>query len=398
MYDVCVIGGCGHVGLPLALALANKGKKVCAQDLNENAVETVSRGIMPFMEEGAEALLQKVLEEGSLAVTTRQEPISESAVVIFVIGTPVDEHLNPKFSLMQDAIEKYLDYFRDGQLLILRSTLYPGISEKIYRQILEKGKNIHVAFCPERILEGHALSELESLPQIVSSFSQEGLERSKELFSLLTRDLVEMEPMEAELAKLFTNVWRYIKFATANQFYMLANEYNLDFYKIHYGMTHNYDRAKDLPKPGFSAGPCLFKDAMQLGAFNDGNFYLGHTAMLINEGMPNYVVKKLKEKHKLSMMNVGILGMAFKGESDDTRESLSYKLKKILEIEAREVLCADPYVKDSRILPLKEVLSRSDILIIAAPHNEYKALRNEALIKNKIVADIWNIMGNGGII
>jgi UDP-N-acetyl-D-mannosaminuronic acid dehydrogenase len=382
----------------LALALAGKGRRVCAQDLDENAVKTVSSGIMPFMEEGAESLLRKVLAEGTLTVTSDREAISESETIVFVIGTPVDEHLNPKFSLMQNAAEQYCDYCRDGQLLILRSTLYPGISEKIYRRFLERGKNIHVAFCPERILEGHALSELESLPQIISSFSQEGLARSRELFSLLTPDLVVLEPMEAELAKLFTNVWRYVKFATANQFYMLANEYNLDFYKIHYGMTHNYDRAKDLPKPGFSAGPCLFKDAMQLGAFNDGNFYLGHAAMLINEGMPNYVVKKLKEKHRLSAMSVGILGMAFKGESDDARESLSYKLKKILEIEAREVLCTDPYVKDGRLLPLEEVLSRSGILIVAAPHNEYKALRGEARIRDKIVADIWNIMGNGGMV
>jgi UDP-N-acetyl-D-mannosaminuronic acid dehydrogenase len=398
MYDVCVIGGCGHVGLPLSIALAARGKRVCAQDLNGNAVETVSRGVMPFMEEGAESLLKKVLAEGYLTVTTDRGCLSESDVVIFVIGTPVDEHLNPKFSLMQNAIEQYIDYFRDGQLLVLRSTLYPGISEKVYHWILKKGKKIHVAFCPERILEGHALSELESLPQIISSFSEEGLAKSRELFSLLTRDLVVLDPMEAELAKLFTNVWRYIKFATANQFYILANEYGLDFYKIYHAMTHNYDRAKDFPKPGFAAGPCLFKDAMQLGAFNDGNFYLGHTAMLINEGMPNYVVKKLKEKYELSKMNVGILGMAFKGESDDARESLSYKLKKILQIEAQEVFCTDPYVRDEKLQPLEEVLIQSDILIVAAPHNEYKALQGGEKVRGKVVADIWNIMGNGGIV
>ena len=329
-----------------------------------------------------------------LESTTDPSPISDSEIVISVIGTPVDEHLNPKFGLMKDMIEQYFDFFRDGQLLILRSTLYPGISRKVHSWIKEKGKNVHIAFCPERILEGHALEEIESLPQIISSFTEEGLSRARELFSLLTRDLVVLEPMEAELAKLFTNVWRYIKFATANQFYMLANDYGLDFYKIYYGMTHNYDRAKDLPRPGFSAGPCLFKDAMQLGAFNDGGFYLGHTAMLINEGLPNYVVKKLKEKYDLTGMNVGILGMAFKGGSDDIRESLSYKLKKILQIEARSVLCTDPHVKDSRLLPLKTVVDQSDILIVATPHAEYRGLN----IKGKVVADIWNVLGNGGLI
>jgi UDP-N-acetyl-D-mannosaminuronic acid dehydrogenase len=200
--------------------------------------------------------------------------------------------------------------------------------------------------------------------------------------------------MEAELSKLFTNVWRYIKFAAANQFYMIANSYGLDFYNIYRAMTHNYERAKDFPRPGLAAGPCLFKDAMQLGAFNDGDFYLGHSAMLINEGLPNYMVKRLKQKHDLSRMTVGILGMAFKAGSDDIRESLSYKLKKILELEAFQVLCTDPYVDDDRLLPLEEVIEKSDVIVIATPHHEYSNID----MRDKIVADVWNVTGNGGII
>ncbi len=393
-YDVCVVGGCGHVGLPLAISLAAKGKKVCIQDINQNSVEQTKKGIIPFCEEGAEPLLRETLDNGNLAVTTNPVSISESEIIIFIIGTPVDEHLNPKFSLMQDVIEQYMKYFKDGQLLILRSTVYPGISAKVKQWLEQGGKKLDVAFCPERILEGKAMTELESLPQIISSFSDIGLKKSRELFSVLTNDIVELLPMEAELTKLFNNVWRYIKFATANQFYMIANNYGLDFYNIHHGMTHNYDRAKDFPRPGFAAGPCLFKDAMQLGAFNSGDFYLGHTAMLVNEGLPNYVVKKLKEKHTLSNMTVGVLGMAFKGESDDIRESLSYKLKKILKIEAKNVLCTDPYVEDDRLVSLEEVLKKSDVIIIATPHKEYKNLK----IENKIIADIWNVLGNGGIV
>jgi UDP-N-acetyl-D-mannosaminuronic acid dehydrogenase len=175
---------------------------------------------------------------------------------------------------------------------------------------------------------------------------------------------------------------------------MIANNYGLDFYRIHHAITHNYDRAKDLPSPGFAAGPCLFKDAMQLGSFNSGDFYLGHTAMLINEGLPNYVVKKIKEKHNIVHMTVGILGMAFKAGSDDIRESLSYKLKKILQLEAMETLCTDPYVDDKRLLPLEEVIRKSDLLIIATPHKEYRSINTDG----KIVADIWNILGKGGII
>ncbi|MDR1884613.1 MAG: nucleotide sugar dehydrogenase [Prevotella sp.] len=394
MYDVCIIGGCGHVGLPLAIALADKGKKVCVQDIDEVAAEAVKRGELPFSEEGAEPLLKKVLEEGLLQVSLDAGCIADSKIIICIVGTPVDEHLNPKFGLMKNIIGQYVDYFRDGQLLILRSTVFPGITSKVRDWLFQKGKKMHVAFCPERILEGKAMTELKSLPQIISSFSEEGLSMSKELFSCLNNDIVVVEPMEAELAKLFTNVWRYIKFAAANQFYMIANNYGLDFYNIYRAMTHNYERAQDLPRPGLAAGPCLFKDSMQLGAFNDGDFYLGHSAMLINEGLPNYMVKRLKQKYDLSSKTVGILGMAFKSGSDDIRESLSYKLKKILELEASQVLCTDPYVKDDRLLTLEEVIGRSDIIVIATPHLEYSNID----VKGKVVADVWNVTGNGGVI
>lgn len=391
-YDVCVVGGCGHVGLPLSIALAGKGKKVCVYDINKSAIEMIGRGELPFFEEGAESVLKEALKDGNLILSNDISIISESDIVIFIIGTPVDEHLNPKFSLIKDMINDLNPYFKDGQLLILRSTVYPGISKKVHEWVNIDGKTIHVSFCPERILEGKAMTELETLPQIVSSFDKDGLDRSIELFKLLTDDIVVVEPMEAELTKLFTNVWRYIKFAVANQFYTIANDYDLDFYNIYYAMTHNYPRAQDFPKAGLAAGPCLFKDSMQLGAFNNSSFYLGHTAMLVNEGLPNYMVQRLKKKYDLNNMVVGILGMAFKGESDDIRESLSYKLKKILEVNSKKVICTDPYVKDKRLLHLDKVVEESDILIVATPHKVYKDLN----IKDKNIVDIWNLFGKGG--
>ncbi len=391
-YDICVIGGCGHVGLPLAIMLAGKGKDVCIYDTNAKSIETVQSGTIPFFEEGAEPLLKKVLASGKLHFSDQPGVVSESETAVLIIGTPVDEHLNPKFRIMKEVIDGLLPYFRDGQLLVLRSTVYPGLSKRINDWFIDAGKHIHLAFCPERILEGKALEELESLPQIISSFTDEGVRRASDLFSLLTKDLVVVSPMEAELAKLFTNSWRYLKFAVANQFYMIANDYNLDFYNIYHAMTHNYSRTKDFPRPGFAAGPCLFKDTMQLAAFNNNNFHLGHTAMLINEGLPNYVVNQLKKQYNLSEMKVGILGMAFKAESDDIRESLSYKLKKILEIESGKVYCADPYVKDPALTDEATLLETCDIIIIAAPHKRYKTLE----IKNKKVVDIWNVLNNGG--
>jgi UDP-N-acetyl-D-mannosaminuronic acid dehydrogenase len=261
----------------------------------------------------------------------------------------------------------------------------------VEKTIASLGVQVDVAFCPERIAEGKAMTELFELPQIVSARSAPVRGRAGRLFSLLTDSIVELTPEEAELAKLFTNVWRYIKFAAANQFYMMANDRGLDFERIRQGLTQGYPRAADMPAAGFAAGPCLFKDTMQLAAFNNNNFTLGHTAMTINEGLPLYVVHRLEQKYDLSTMTVGILGMAFKGGSDDTRSSLSYKLKRILEFKADEVLCADPYVTDDpNLLPQDEVIARSDLLVVATPHPQYRGL-----VTGKPVADIWNVLGAG---
>lgn len=393
MYDISVIGGLGHVGLPLSIAFANCGKKVCIYDINEEIYNKVKNGIIPFYEENMEEMLKKSLTEGNLDLSLKPDVIKESKVLVIIVGTPVDEHLNPTFSNIKNMIYQLVPYINNEQLIVLRSTLYPGISAKIKDWLGEKNLFPDIAFCPERILEGKAMEELYSLPQIISSFTERGLNRARDLFSLLTKEIIVLEPMEAELTKLLTNVWRYIKFSVSNQFFMIANDYGLDFYKIYEAMTYNYPRTKDFPKAGFAAGPCLFKDAMQLGAFNNGNFYLGHTAMLINEGLPNYIVKSLSLKFDLKKCSVAILGMAFKSESDDIRESLSYKLKKILQIYAKEVLCSDPYVKDSSLVSLEEALDRADIIIIGAPHKIYKEIKT-----NKKIVDIWNLLGTGGII
>jgi UDP-N-acetyl-D-mannosaminuronic acid dehydrogenase len=201
-------------------------------------------------------------------------------------------------------------------------------------------------------------------------------------------------PEEAELAKLFTNTWRYIKFAAANQFYMIANDYGIDFDRVRHAITFDYPRAVDMPGPGFAAGPCLFKDTMQLAAFNNNNFTLGHASMMVNEGLPLYLVSKMEQKWDLSVLRIGILGMAFKSESDDIRSSLSYKLKRILRFKALEVLCSDEYVSDDpSLLTFDEVMNKSDILVIGAPHNRYRTVSTD-----KPVVDVWNLLGNGSVV
>jgi UDP-N-acetyl-D-mannosaminuronic acid dehydrogenase len=389
--DVVVVGGCGHVGLPLAIAFADRGARVGIYDTSAEAVELVNSARLPFDEPGAAPVLDRVVADGRLLATTDPAIVGTAANVVVVIGTPVDEHLNPDQTAIPRALGVCSEYFRDGQLLVLRSTVYPGVTALVEKMIARLGVDMPVAFCPERIAEGKAMTELFSLPQIVSSRTGHGLARAKELFGLLTETVVELSPEEAELAKLFTNVWRYIKFATANQFYMMANDEGLDFERIRKGLSFDYPRAADMPGAGFAAGPCLFKDTMQLAAFNNNNFALGHTAMTINEGMPLYMVHKLDEQYKLADLTVGILGMGFKAESDDIRSSLSYKLRRILKFKAGDVLCTDPYVKvDPTLLPLDEVLERSDLLIVATPHPEYRGL-----VTDKPVADIWDALGRG---
>jgi UDP-N-acetyl-D-mannosaminuronic acid dehydrogenase len=395
-HDVVVVGGGGHVGLPLAIGLADRGSKVAIYDINAATVDVINSGVMPFTEPGAEPKLKASLANGQLIASVDPAIVGQASHVIVVIGTPVDEHLNPDPNAIPAALADTATYFRDGQILILRSTLFPGVTALVERMVANLGLDIDVAFCPERIAEHKAMEELFSLPQIVSSRTERGRERAAKLFSTLTDEIVHLSPEEAELAKLFTNTWRYIKFAAANQFYMMANERGLDYEVIREGLSRNYPRAKDIPGAGFAAGPCLFKDTMQLAAFSDNKFALGHSAMLVNEGLPLYVVSQLEKRFDLSEMTVGILGMAFKGGSDDIRSSLSYKLRRVLKFKARAVLSTDPHVTeetDPTLIPLEDVLAKSDILIVATPHAEYRGL-----VIEKPVADVWNLLGNGVVV
>jgi UDP-N-acetyl-D-mannosaminuronic acid dehydrogenase len=390
-YDIAIVGGCGRVGLPLCIAFADAGLRVALYDIDATAVECVRAGKMPFHENGADELLGPLIREGQIVPTVEPAVVSEAEHVIIVVGTPLDEHLNPDLKCVTRAIEGLLPYLRDGQHLVLRSTVYPGVTAMVEQQLDAAGLDIDVSFCPERIAEGNALVEIHAWPQTVSGRSERAVKRAETLFSYLTPRIVHLEVEEAELAKLFTNTWRYIKFAAANQMFMIANDFGLDFERIRQALAEGYPRAADLPRAGLAAGPCLLKDTMQLAAFNENNFALGHASMIVNEGLPLYLVGRLERRYDLSKMTVGILGMAFKAESDDIRSSLSYKLKRLLHFKAKRVLCTDPYVHDDDDLePLERVLARSELLVIGAPHGVY-----EKLDVNVPVVDVWNHLGRG---
>jgi UDP-N-acetyl-D-mannosaminuronic acid dehydrogenase len=390
--DVVILGGGGHVGLPLSLALADAGLTVGIYDTNQATLDRIAGGEMPFLENGADALLAKLLPTSRLAFSADAAMIERTDQLIVVIGTPVDEFLGPSMTIFEKAVNQIAPHLRSGALVVMRSTVYPGTTAYVAQHLADAGCEVDVAFCPERIAEGHALEELHSLPQIIGADDDRAAERAAALFGHLTETTIRTTSKEAELAKLFTNTWRYMKFAIANQFLMIADQAGVDYTNVLRAIREDYPRAADLPGPGFAAGPCLFKDAMQLAAFTSDHFPLGQAAMQVNEGLPAYIVSALERRYgTLQGKTVGILGMAFKSESDDTRASLSYKLRKLLAWAGARVVCTDPYVVDDRLTTLDCVLEESDVLVLGAPHKAYRGLH----IGGKDVVDVWGALGGG---
>jgi UDP-N-acetyl-D-mannosaminuronic acid dehydrogenase len=391
-FDVCVIGGAGHVGFPLAVGFASRGLRSCIYDINAQSVERISTGHAPFLEPGVQEPLDRALADGALTATTDPGVVSRSEHVVVVVGTPVDNHLSPDPEAVPRVLGELLGHLRPGQLVVLRSTVFPGVTRRVEQLLEAADAGVDLAFCPERIAEGRAMVELFSLPQIVAARSDRSRKRAAELFGHLTESIIELSPEEAELAKLFTNSWRYIKFAAANSYYMIAADLGLDFARIRDAMMQDYPRAADLPGAGFAAGPCLFKDTMQLASVTGGSFALGHSAMLVNEGLPDYVVRQIEKDRDLSGCTVGILGMAFKAESDDRRSSLSYRLKRVLAFRARRVLTTDPYVTDDAdLVNLETVLAEADVLVVGTPHEIYRRMETDLP-----VVDVWGLVPGSG--
>lgn len=385
---ISIIGGAGHVGLPLAIAFADSGPKVTIVDKNMESLDQISKGIMPFLEPGGQELLQKVLSSDQLYTSTSPSACRNSDVIIVVIGTPEAKDQGQAISALLEVVEQYVPHFRDGQLLVLRSTISPGTTIALSEMLASNGLDMHVAYCPERIAEHKAFEELYSLPQIVSGVTDISKKLAADLFELFGTEILLASVEEAEHAKLIANSWRYIKFAAANEFFQIASLSGLNFERLSHLISHEYPRAADLPKPGFAAGPCLPKDTGHLEQ-STNSFHLGRSAIEVNEGLPAFVVSQIESNGSIEDLTLGILGMSFKAGSDDIRSSLSYDLQSILKLKCREVLCTDPHVRpetDPSLVNLEEVLTKSDIVILGAPHPEYRDLEF-----GLPVYDIWGI-------
>lgn len=389
VYDIAIVGGLGHVGLPLGLVFAQKNFHVCLYDVDATKAKQVRKGIMPFIEYEAEPILKKVLRNGNLEVSTEAKNIAQARYVIIAIGTPVDEYLNPRTRVFLESFAQIKKYLHKEQTIIIRSSVYPNTCKQIMK--LLGGREWKIAYCPERIVQGHAVKELSVLPQVIAGMTSEAVDSASALFGTIAPKIIRASMGEAELVKLFSNAWRYIQFAVTNQFYMISEGFGVDYNKVRYAMTESYGRAASLPTAGFAAGPCLLKDTMQLSSFSSNNFLLGHAAMMINEGLPNFIVERLRKTRDLANTTVGILGMAFKADIDDIRDSLSYKLGKILRFHGAEVLYSDEFAKDPTFVSKEKLFSLCDVVIVGVPHSAYKKLPFRDDLE---IIDLWGVLQN----
>jgi len=394
--------GIGRVGLPLALFLAEKGLKVYGLDIDQQKLDILSKKTMPFMEEGAAPLLEKHVGK-SLIVSSDFSNIAKSKIIILTLGTPVDENMNPSLTQIDRALAVARPHLRSDQLLILRSTVSPGTTDYVKQYLEEEGfkvgQNFYLAFCPERIAEGRSLMELAEIPQIVGGVDRNSAQRAAEFFKGLGIQVNIADSVSAELAKLFTNMYRYINFAIANEFMILAGNNHRDIYQIVDLVNKNYRRG-GLALPGLTGGPCLFKDGFFL--IGDVPFAdLIATSWKINESIPLFLIKKVRERTKLQGKKAVLLGLAFKAEIDDIRESLAFKVKKALERERAKVFLHDPYVPGYQN-DLDQTLKDADLIFLATNHNFYKKLDikkvRKLVSKNCVVCDVWNIFKTNKII
>ncbi|MFC2048069.1 nucleotide sugar dehydrogenase [Chloroflexota bacterium] len=389
---VSILGGGGHVGLPFCVVLANYGYKVYGIDIDEAISKTVMAGKFPYVEEYGEEYLEEALGKQTLIMTSDTSKIEESDIVAITLGTPVDENLNPRISSLTQIIADNKSYFKKGQLIILRSTLFPRATELIKRLLEEStglvvGQDIFLVYAPERVLQGKAIEELRRLPQIIGVFDDESYKRAEEFFSTFLEDrCFKVAPVEAEIGKLITNMTRYVRFALANEFYLIADSFGANIHRIIDACNYHYPRL-NLPRPGPNVGgPCLYKDGwflLERFPFNE----IISAAFQINEGMPMQIVSKLEKLPQIK--RVTVLGMTFKAGSDDTRNSLSFKLRKQLERHNYELILVDPYLESADDI---EDIRGSDAVVLMTPHQEFSNLQAILdLVANDecIYVDIW---------
>lgn len=400
MSRLVVIGGCGRLGLRLSLISANKGHSVTSIDIDEERINEIKHGSLPFVEAGAEVYLEQALKSKTLKLTLEYEVVSQADTVIITIGTPVDSNLNPSLEPVAGAIFDISGYLKRNQLIIFRNILSPTILKRIKTLIEDKtgftvGRDIYLAFAPELTSETGNIHDILNNPQPIGTFEKESFKIAERFFKTITKGKISwLTPEEVLLAKLMKNMSSYIQAAWANEQYLIAESFGASIHKI-------LDATSELryPNPN-NGGPGMHKEGWFLvdrTPFSE----LITNAFKINESMPSYIIKKL-QNYKIN--KVAILGMTSKADSDDTRSSLSYKLRKALFYQDYNVACYDPYLPEYSD---SSAMHNSDAVILMTPHKEFKNLSDVLkLVKkpNCLIIDFQGFWtetrenGNNGIL
>lgn len=398
--------GLGRVGLPLAVCFADLGLPTIGIDVDVTRVQTVREGRMPFDEPGMQAVFDRVHAAGNLTASTDVLDAAGADFIVLTLGTPSFSHIEIDVSQIREVLDQLLPHLRHGQTLILRSTIAPGTTEFVAgylrkRRGLEPGVDIHVAHCPERIAEGRFLEEIYSFPCIVAGVTHACAERASELFSRFDTEVVKTTPVQAELAKIWANIYRYATFALPNLLMMNCEQYGANVFEVIELVNHDYPRG-GLAQPGFTGGTCLRKDF----AFSEERSSAPGMLLAVsrvNESVPLFIVEGLKRRlgGSLTDRRVAVLGLAFKADSDDERDSLAFKLVRLLERELADVAVHDSHVP-TPTQSLDEALRDADAVVVATNHSEFKGADMLTHIRQLagpdcVIADPWNAVGTGSV-
>jgi UDP-N-acetyl-D-mannosaminuronic acid dehydrogenase len=402
--SVAVIG-LGRVGLPLALSFADRGLRVLGVDHDQSVLASIRAGRMPFSEPGTQEQLDRALAGGRFELAERAVDAARADDIVITIGTPSFSHIESDLRQVRAAVDDLLPMLRPGHALILRSTIAPGTTEFVAgylekRRGLRVGDDLFVAHAPERIAAGRFVEEISTLPCIIGGVGEASIERAASTFSVFGAPIVRTTPVQAELAKIWTNILRYTTFALPNLLMMDCERYGANVFDVIDLINRDYPRG-GIAQPGMTAGTCLRKDF----AFSEERSAAPGMLLAVsrvNESVPLFLVEGIKRRiGSLSSRKVAVLGLTFKRDTDDERDSLSPKLIRLLERELADVAVCDPHAH-SPTQPLDQAVKDADIVIVATNHSEFEG--REAL--NQIVAgatadcllvDPWNALGSGQV-
>ena len=400
MTQSVAVVGLGRVGLPLALSFADRGLDVVGIEREDVVLAQLNAGTMPFRETGTQELLERVLARGSFRRTRTVQDAAAADHIVLTLHTPSHVHIEIDIAGIRGVIDDLLPVLREGQSLILRSTVAPGTTEWVAGYIEQRrdfrvGQDLFVAHVPERIAENHFLEEIATLPCIVGGVGEGSGARAAELFEVFGTDIVQTSPTEAELAKIWTNILRYTQFALPNLLMMECEQYGANVFEVIELINHDYPRG-GIAAPGLTAGACLRKDFTFSEERSSGPGMLLAVSR-VHETVPLFLVKGLKSRlgGSLRDLKVAVLGLTFKRDSDDVRDSLSYKLVRMLERELAHVARHDPNVP-AESEPLESALDGADAVVIATNHSDFEGLASR-LPEGTLLADPWNVTGAGEV-